>query len=95
MTRSLLLALLLSFAVPLSALANAGDDDDSAACDDDDSADTTPDDAATYGWLCGVAAPSAIPAPALLLGISLLLGVRRRRSHPSGAPEDTSRTRQA
>ena len=82
--RSLLLVLLIAFAAPFSAGANSGDDDDSAACDDDDSADTTPDDAATYGWLCGVGGPSTLPTPTLLVGVGVLLGLRRRRSLVQG-----------
>jgi|GEM_PF-5390237 len=76
--RALALALLLA-ALPLTALAS-GDDDDSAACDDDDSADTTPDDATTYGFLCGVAPPGGVPsAPGLLVMAGLVWGVARRR----------------
>ena len=75
--RALALALLLC-AAPLPALAN-GDDDDSAACDDDDSAETAPDDATTYGWLCGVSPASALPAPAgLLLVLAIMCAGRRR-----------------
>jgi MYXO-CTERM domain-containing protein len=75
--RCFALALLLAFA-PMTALAN-GDDDDSAACDDDDSATAVPDDAATYGWLCGVSPTAAAPAPLALLLALGGLGVRRRR----------------
>ncbi len=75
--RVLLLALLLALA-PATVFANTGDDDDSALCDDDDSA-ATPDDAATYGWLCGVGAPDGVPASALLAlaGVGLLVARRR------------------
>ena len=76
------LALLLCTALLLLAptARAADDDDDSAAADDDDSGDDddsavfVPDDAGTYGWLCGVGAPAALPAAPLLLlaGIGLL-----------------------
>jgi len=68
---------LVFLALPASALANAGDDDDSAVCDDDDSAEALPDDAGTYGWLCD-AAPGGLPAPLALLLIGGVLVLRRR-----------------
>ena len=76
MPRSALLVLLALALAPAPVLAD--DDDDSAVGDDDDSA-ATPDDAETYGFLCGVASPGAVTAP---LGLALLAGgllmLRRR-----------------
>jgi hypothetical protein len=69
------LALLLCAAMLLVAPSlRADDDDDDSAADDDDSAETDPDDAATYGWLCGVGAEGALPAAPMLLlaGVGLI-----------------------
>ncbi|MCO4769985.1 MAG: hypothetical protein KDA24_08120 [Deltaproteobacteria bacterium] len=78
--RTLAMSLVL-ITLPAGVVANTiGDDDDSAPCDDDDSAEALPEDATTYGFLCGVGGPESVPTPALLLGAGalLLLGARRR-----------------
>lgn len=77
MPRSALLLLLALACAPATVLAD-DDDDDSAVGDDDDSAGV-PDDAETYGFLCGVSSPGAVAAP---WGLALLAGgllVLRRR----------------
>ena len=74
------LTLLLFAAALLSAplaLADNHDDDDSAG-DDDDSA-IAPDDATTYGWLCGVGAEDVLPAAPALLFVTVGLLARRQR----------------
>jgi len=70
--RLLLLVLLASLCAAPVALADNHTDDDDSAGDDDDSA--LPDDALTYGWLCGVGPADALPAAPLLLlaGVGLL-----------------------
>ncbi len=74
-------ALALACGLLLLAPSLRADDDDSAS-DDDDSAESLPNDAGTYGWLCGVGAPSAVPAaPMLLLAGVGLLG-RRTAQRP-------------
>ncbi len=72
------LALLLCTAMLLVAPGLRAEDDDDSAGDDDDSAETEPDDAATYGFLCGVGGEDALPAaPMLLLAGAGLISRRK------------------
>ena len=88
MRHCLLLLCLLALLAPAPGWADSHDDDDSAG-DDDDSGEEAPDDAATYGWICGVGPVGAPAAPPIVLLLCCgLLGrriSRRPRSGPTGS----------